>query len=314
MKAAELDRYLTEYSRTSSWNRIKFEKLRVVLSHMRDEGIDYILLKGADVVPRLYGVLGLRALGDVDMLVHEFDLPRLDHVLTRLSYRPRIDGNPAYADRDSILALDIVTNVWYVLDQALIWQRAVQRDFGGLPIRGLGTNDLLIYLIAYSAVHRGYVSTSLARDVALLARKEEVDWDFVVDEVCRCHLKIPIYHGLSFVLTRWAAAPIPDHVLRRLAPSTVIERLWSVSFEKLVTEKPVPELGHLLLFLTRPGWKKWRWLTEAFFPHAAFFKYRYGDQWTTHPSRTRLSRPFQLLARAAMLFVRVIRRLVTARV
>src|SRR5207249_3156974 len=107
MKTAELDRYLTDYSRISSWNRIKFEKLGVVLSHMRDEGIDYILLKGADVVPRLYGVLGLRALGDVDMLVHEFELPRLDQVLTQLGYRPRIDGNPAYADRDGILALDI---------------------------------------------------------------------------------------------------------------------------------------------------------------------------------------------------------------
>ena len=313
MKIADVERYLTDYSRISSWNRIKFEKLRVVLTHMRKEGIECILLKGADVVPRLYGVLGLRAVGDVDMMVHESDLPALDHLLTRLGYRPQIDGNPAYVDPSSILALDIVTNVWYVLDQTVIWQRAVQRDFAGLSIKGLGTNDLLLYLTAYNVVHRGYLSTAFARDVAFLAQTEVIDWDVVVDEARRCHLKIPIYHGLSFVSTRWPGVRIPEDVLRRLAPATVIEQVCALVFDKLVTDERVAELGHLLLFVTRPGRKKWRWLGEAFFPSAAFLKYRYADQWEAHSLLTRLSRPLHLLSQAGRLAVRVLRVLITAR-
>jgi hypothetical protein len=314
MRTAEIERYLLDYSRISSGNRIKFEKLRAVLSQMQKEGIECILLKGADLIPRLYGALGGRPLGDADLLVHESDLPAFDHLLTHLGYRPQIDGNPAYVDPDNILALDIITKVWYADDQDAIWQRAVQRDFEGIPVKGLGANDLLVYLTAYNVVHRGYLSASFARDIAFLVEKEDMDWGFVVDEASRRHLKIPIYHGLSFVVTRYAGVPIPDHVLRSLAPSTVSERLWYWFFQKLVTDKPVAELGHLLLFLTQPGMKKWRWLKDRFSPSDAFLQYRYGDRWNTHPLMTRLCRPFSLMFQAVTLFTRIVRLLITGRV
>jgi len=307
MKIAEIERYLVDYSSISSGNKIRFEKLRAVLSPMRKAGIDCILLKGADLIPRLYGVLGVRPLGDADLLVHEADLPALDQVLTRLGYRPQIDGNPAYVDPEHILALDIITSVWYVEDQTLLWQRSVPRDLQDVQVKGLGASDLLIYLTAYNVIHRGYLSASFARDIAFLVEKEAIDWDFVVEEVCRCRLKIPMYHGLSFVVTRYPRVPISDSVLRRFAPSTVIERFWHLVFEKLVTDKQVGGLGHLLLFLTRPGSKKWRWLQDAFFPSAAFLKCRYGNRWEAHALWTRLSRPFYLLSQAGRLFLRIVR-------
>src|SRR5881296_1192331 len=123
MKAAHIERYVMDYSRISSGNKIKFEKLRAVLSQMQKEGIDCILLKGADLIPRLYGVLGARPMVDVDLLVREQDLPALDHLLTHLGYHPLIDGNPAYVDPDNTLALDIITKVWYVDNQEEIWER-----------------------------------------------------------------------------------------------------------------------------------------------------------------------------------------------
>jgi hypothetical protein len=299
-----------DYSRISSGNKIKFEKLRAVLSQMQKEGIDCILLKGADLIPRLYGVLGLRAMADLDLLVHESDLPPIDHLLTQLGYRPRIDGNPAYVDPDNILVLDIITKVWYADEQDVIWQRAIQRDFEGIPVKGLGRNDLLVYLTAYNVIHRGYLSASFAQDVAFLVRKEDMDWGFVVDEASRCHLKIPMYHGLAFVLTRYPGIPVPDHVLRRLAPSTVSGRLWYWFFQKLVTGKPVAGLGHLLLLLTQPWLKKWRWLRDAFLPSPAFLTYRYGDKWNAHPLATRLGRPFSLMFQAVALFNRIVRLLI----
>ena len=315
MKTTDIERYITDYSRISSGNKLNFEKLRVVLKRMHKAGIDCILLKGADLIFRLYGVLGVRPLGDdADLMVHESDLPAIDHLLTQSGYRPRIDGNPAYVDPGKTLALDIITKVWYVDKQEVIWQRALQRDFEGIPVKGLGRNDLLVYLTAYNVVHRGYLSASFARDIAFLVEKEDMDWDFVVEEASRCHLKIPLYHGLSFVLTRYAGVPIPDHVLRRLAPATLSERLWYWFFQKLVTDKPVAGLGHLLLFLTQPGLKKWRWLRDAFFPSPAFLSYRYGDRWNTHPLVTRLCRPFSLMFQVVTLITRIVRLLISGRV
>ena len=175
MKIAEIERYLVDYSSISSGNKIRFEKLRAVLSPMQKAGIDCILLKGADLIPRLYGVLGVRPLGDADLLVHEADLPALDQVLTRLGYRPQIDGNPAYVDPDNILALDIITSVWYVDDEALLWQRSVPRGLQDVQVKGLGASDLLIYLTAYNVIHRGCLSASFARDIAFLVEKEDID-------------------------------------------------------------------------------------------------------------------------------------------
>jgi len=314
MNTAEAELYFLCYSRISSGNKIKFEKLRAVLKQMQKEGIDCILLKGADLIPSLYGVLGARALGDADLLVHESDLPAIDHLLTRLGYRPLIDGNPAYVDPDNILPLDIITKVWYMDDQSVIWQRAMRRDFERIPIKGMGANDLLVYLTAYNVVHRGCLAEPFGQDIALLVEKEAVDWDFVVEEAVRFHLKIPMYHGLSFVVTRYAGARIPGHVLSSLAPVSLSERLWYWFFQKLVTDQPVAELGHLLLFLTRPGLKKWRWLRDVFSPSPAFLTYRYGDRWKTHPLLTRLRRPFSLLSQAIRLFSRIVRLQITGRV
>jgi hypothetical protein len=80
-----------------------------------------------------------------------------------------------------------------------------------------------------------------------------------------------------------------------------------------VTDKPVAELGHLLLFLTQPGLKKWRWLKDAFFPSEAFLQYRYGARWKTHPLMTRLRRPFSLLFQALRLLSRLVRLQITGR-
>ena len=158
MNATAIDHLIAAYSAVSSANRTKFQKLQVVLARFHEQGIDCILLKGADLLPRLYGVLGLRPMVDVDLLVHDQDLPAIERILREFGYSTQIDGNPVYLDPDSTLALDLTTEIWYLGDQEAIWQRAVQRDFEGTPIKGMGGSDLLIYLTAYNVVHRGTLS------------------------------------------------------------------------------------------------------------------------------------------------------------
>jgi len=305
MNPADLDTLIAACSHVSSDNKTKFEKLQTVLAQFHQHGTDCILLKGADLIPRLYGVLGTRPMVDVDLLVHEQDLPIIGRLLKGLGYRSQIDGNPAYLDPESILLLDIITRVWYVDDQEVIWARAVQRDFNGIPVKGMGANDLLIYLISYAVIHRGALSPAFALDIALLVAKETLDWEFIVDEAYRRHLKIPLYHGLSYV-TKCHHVSIPDQTIRSLAPLSLTEKFHFFLFQKLVIEKPVAGLGFLLLFLTQPGLKKWRWLRDVLFPSPAFLTYRYGERWNTHPLLTRLCRPFSLLSQALRLSLRIL--------
>jgi hypothetical protein len=305
MNAADLDTLVAAYSRVSSANKTKFEKLQAVLAEFHHQGIDCILLKGADLIPRLYGVFGARPMADVDLLVHEADLPVIDRGLKTLGYRPHIDGNPAYVDPEHKLDLDVVTDIWYMDDPAIIWQRAVQREFQGSPIQGMGSNDLLLYLTAYVVVYRGRLSPSFAQDLALLIEKEQIEWPFVLSEACRYHLKIPLYHGLAYAI-RGNQAKVPPEVLGLLAPSGVRERLLCWLLQKLVTETYIQGLSFFLLFITQPGVKRLRWLKQSLFPPPSFLKYRYGPRAETRPVRIRALRLWNLLYQAALLLGRIL--------
>src|SRR2546422_6572080 len=210
MKTTDIERYLTDYSRISSGNKSKFEKLSAVLSQMQKAGIDCILLKGADLIPRLYGVLGARPLGDADLLVHESDLPAIDHLLTHLGYRPLIDGNPAYVDPDNILALDIITKVWYLDDQQVIWRRAVQRDFEGIPSKGIDRKSTRLNsshgYISYAVFCLKKKNTMLVkldrRGFHIATEPEALCWDKYRTSTARLHFVnptmgyMPLLHAL----------------------------------------------------------------------------------------------------------------------
>jgi hypothetical protein len=248
-------------------------------------------------------------MADVDLLVRQRDLPTIDRVLQELGYLPQIDGNPAYRHPDNGLALDLLTEIWYADDTEGIWRRAIPHDLGGLPVLGMGAEDLLVFLTAYVVVYRGHFSPSFSQDLGLLIRKEPPNWEFVLGEADRRHLRIPLFHGLSYATARGAA--VPPEVLARLAPVDTGEKLLAFLLRRLVRERPLEDLGHFLLLITRPRRKKFRWLRQAFSPSMEFMKYRYGSRGQTHPWWTRIARAFYLVARAQSLSAKILCRLVT---
>jgi hypothetical protein len=302
------DPLIEAYAQVSRANRRSFQALATVLSDFHAHGVDVLVLKGADVLPRLYGVWGARPLTDVDLLVRDADLSRIDRIVRARGYRPLIDGNPAYRDPDGSLALDLVTAVWYAEDAEDIWRRAVRRELAGVGVRAMGAEDLLIYLTAYSVLHRGHFVPSFASDLALLVRKEQLDWDLVVEEATRRHLRIPLHHGLSHAASR-ELVPIPDHVWRRLAPTGPAELALRCLLRALVTEERLDGLGHFLLLVSLPGARRWRRLRQAAWPSAAFLGWRYGQAHADRAGRTRLVRVVHLLVKGLLLTGAIVGRL-----
>lgn len=318
MTVSSPDKLVEAYAQVGSANRRSLEALSVVLTQFRAHGIPCILLKGADLLSRLYGVWGLRPMVDADLLVRERDLPIIDRVLLDLGYRPQIDGNPAYHNPGSALALDLVTEIWYTDDQEGIWQRAVPRNLGNLghlgdlPVLGMGAEDLLLYLTAYVVLHRGHFSPTFPQDLSLLARKEPLNWDFILEEADRHHLKIPLFHGLSYAIGHGVAAILPD-ALAKLAPVSAREKLLAFLLRRLVREQPVEDMGHFLLLITKPRGRKWRWFRQYFLPSPAFLKYRYGQRGTARPIWTRLHRAVYLAAHAVRLSAHIVYLLILRR-
>jgi hypothetical protein len=302
------DTLINAYAQVSAANQCAIGALAAVLTQFHKHSIDCLLLKGADILSRLYGVRGVRPMADVDLLVRERDMPAIDRLFRNLGCRPVIDGNPAYEAPDQSLVFDLITTIWYAEDTDAIWRRAIQRTVEGVPVKAMGTDDLFIYLTAYSVLHRGYFPPSFARDIALLIEKEPPNWTFILEEAVRVNLKLPLYHGLSYA-TRKESIPMPAHVPVCLAPASRIERIALSVLGKLVTDIPLDGLGHLLLPAFLPGRKKWRHLRQVLWPSPDFLRCRYGEHGAASPLRTRLARTAQLTIQANCLLGRIVWRL-----
>jgi hypothetical protein len=313
MPSSILDDLLEAYTQVSIRNRAMLEEFRLIAQRFRQQGIEFIVLKGADILSRLYGVRGARPLSDVDLLVHESDLPAIDRELRNLGFTQQIDGNPAYVSAGRTLSLDLITTLWYLNQPELdsVWKRVRRRSVDAMTISCLDTADLLIYLTAYNVIHRGHLSASFVHDMKLLIEKEAPDWPVVVARTRQAKLHVPLFHGLSHVVKIFPVLPIPDNVLAMLGPIKRHEKMLAWLLRKLVTTEPLPELGHLLLFLTQPGSDKMGWLKRRLFPSATFLSYRYGPAGQVLPWKTRLSHFYHLTTAALDLIRRVLCRLTT---
>ena len=311
MPSSTLDDLADAYTNVSLINKRLLDECEVVGQAFQRLGIECILLKGADLLSRLYGMRGTRPLSDVDLLVHEQDLPSIHRLLMESGFTQQIDGNPAYCSSQSTLSLDLVSELWYLDEEGLaaVWARARTRLFGQLTVKQLASDDLLLYLTAYSVVHRGHLSPSFFTDLRLLIEKEPLHWPTLVEQASRQHLKIPLYHGLRQLALSNSITGIPSTVFQQLAPSTMAEQILEFLFRRLVTTQPLPEIGHLLLWITQPPGHKLAWLRRTLFPPALFLTYRYGNESVTRPWRTRITRWWQLVRAGNILIARMLIRL-----
>ena len=312
MPSSTLDDLADAYTQVSLINKCLLDEWEIVGQAFYRQGIECIVLKGADLLSRLYGVRGTRPLSDVDLLVHEQDLPAIHRLLIETGFAQQIDGNPAYCSSQSTLTLDLVSELWYLDEEGLaaLWARARTRPLGQLTVKQLGSDDLLLYLTAYAVVHRGYLSPTFFTDLRLLIEKEPLHWPMLVEEASRRHLKIPLYHGLRQLALSNSTTGIPSTVIQQLAPATMAEQTLEFLFRRLVTTQSLPELGHFLLWITQPPGRRLAWLHRTIFPSSLFLAYRYGDESVKRPWQTKITRWWQLARAGNILIARMLIRLV----
>lgn len=284
------------YAKIVEANRRQLLRLDTLLAAFEQAGIEFLPLKGADLLGRVYaGALGLRPMTDVDLLFHRDDIHKIERILIERGFRPCQDGNLSYVSPDGALLLDMISDIWYLKEIGGVWKRAAARPVAGRIRRVMHPEDALIYLVAYQTIHRGRLDPQMAKDAAALihAEKSLIDWHRIIEEIDACGLRIPLHHGLSYVRDA-GSAEIPAWVFDALDPPAS-ERRAAALFRRLVTEKGVAQLGYLLLVISRPGWRnKLHALGEALFPPKEFLKYRYGEKDLWNRARIRVTRPFYL--------------------
>lgn len=311
MPSSTLDGLADAYARVSRGNAAALEQFHDLAALLERAQIPFLILKGLDVLIRLYGIRGTRPLADVDLLVRDSDLSMIDRILTEAGYRPQIDGNPCYTSPGNGLAFDLVTTLWYLDEQGLaeLWRNARLHVLPQRTVSLLAPEDLLIHLTAYAVIHRGAFTAAWEQDLRLLLLRDRIDWESVASKSRQHALATPLFYGLTWLHQRMPDLPIPASTLHALAPAGVFDRglLWLLG--SLVTSRPIPEIGHLLIWLTKPTGQKWSWIFHTLFPSRPFLTYRYGAAATGRPILTRCRRIIGLASSGLILAARIIRRL-----
>ena len=256
------------YLASAGRNTLLYHDLGQVLGALREDNIPVIALKGAHLAQIVYGDIALRPMGDIDLLVRESDLPRVEKKLLKMEYH--IFGvREWYANYRYKLEFQrtgrgtTVEVHWslldatspFTLDVAGLWQRARPATLAGVKVKVLSPEDLLLYACLHTSFCDRFPGVKPLCDIAEIMRhyRNEIDWDQVV---WRAHQwKASRYIFLTLYITgRLLAADVPDNVLDRLRPDDFNPNVLSWAVEQTLAEKTnTPRIVINFFELCRPG-------------------------------------------------------------
>ncbi len=175
-------------------NMALYAELHRLLDALDAAAIPVVPYKGPALAVSLYGNIALREFRDLDLLVRPEDVLRVKPLLLDRGYRPEYSLSEA-AERIHLRescdyqfgrsrGRGVVEVHWALLPRYLsrpmesgCWQRLVPRMLGNRQVRGLASEDLLLYLCGHGTKH-GWERLTWLVDVAECVRADAgLDWD-----------------------------------------------------------------------------------------------------------------------------------------
>ncbi len=216
-------------------------ELHTVLSALLAAGITPIVFKGAALGRTVYPDSICRPMGDLDLWIEPAELPHVQDVLRRLGYaqitnpdRPpalmtqfggeiHMSGVPS--DTGLIeLHLSVFLGEWLRhaarVDETSVRVRVSSLELESVPVRLMSPEDALIQSATHLVINH-QVSFFAARnllDMALLARRQSIDWDAVVQRAQAWRLAAVVWLALNLAVNLLGLTEA-DAAVRVLAPS-----------------------------------------------------------------------------------------------
>jgi hypothetical protein len=300
-----------DYFATMARNLARRRELGRLADELRRHQIDVMVLKGAALVPLVHHDPGVRPMDDLDLLVHPDDLPHAEQVVQAAGYRSS-DTTPATAQPDddhhhlpSLVRDDgtFTVELHHKLgssgsppdfDVAGVWARALPFDAGDTTCLRPSDEDLLAHVGLHFLIDRVRLFSRRAlRQVCdisaiLAAFRDTLDWDRVIADADERGYAPALALALGTAIAV-ADAPLPDHVLAKLAPAPVVpdaaetvrrrvlrDPAWMV-LERFTSRQP--SVLHLLP--PNPG----RWSSAADAPPPTAGRMEGYEEWLAASSR-----------------------------
>jgi len=249
-------------------------------------------LRGLELAERLYGDIGGRPMGDLDLLVRKEHLPEVAAILRGFGFR-EMDRRAGFAQEFSYtLKFFKDHHGWIVIephwtltyppfqgriDMDGVWQRCARGRVVGVESWLLGREDLLLHLCLH-LVHREGTAPFLwwyELDRLVRQSREALDWSRFLSVAQEARLEFLLSRALGEVKALFAT-PIPAEVLGALTVQrrrSLEERLARL----LAGTSSVDGKESLAVLFTLKGFRpKLRYAFAILFPSAEFMRLQYG--------------------------------------
>ncbi|MFO7926260.1 MAG: nucleotidyltransferase domain-containing protein [Halobacteriota archaeon] len=247
---------LTDRTRSTAMQNIRFaSELRELLEAFEERGVRALPFKGPALEAFAYGDVGMRAYGDLDVLVPREDVTEAVDVLETRGYEwedvPRLDDSPILGgpftkplvaeyelqrdgttvevrwrigDADQPFAPDVET----------LWERRETVAVAGYDVPVLAPEDRLRMLAFHGTKHKWHL-LKWACDFVAAVVATDMDWPDLLDEARQHGDGRRLLIGVSLI-DRLFDVSVPDAVRTRLEADPRAERLAAAAIEELYTE------------------------------------------------------------------------------
>lgn len=263
---------LTERTRSTAMRNVRLAtELHELLEALNERGVRALPFKGPVLEAFAYGEVGMRAYGDLDVLVPREDVTDAVDVLEARGYEwenvPRLDDSPILGGRFTMplvaeyeLQRDRVDVEirWQVGDTAqpfspdvkTLWERRETLTVAGSDVPTLAPEDRLRMLAFHGTKHKWHLLKWACDFVAALAATD-VDWKRTLEEARRHGDERRLLIGVALIDQLFEVA-VPAPVRERLADDPRASRLAAAAVAELCSETTDrPERNDQLAYTAR---------------------------------------------------------------
>ncbi|HRJ42452.1 MAG: nucleotidyltransferase family protein [Caldilineaceae bacterium] len=228
--------------RNAAHNLALSAELKRMAALFHAQKIPIVVLKGTYLAAVVYGNLALRKMVDMDLLVPVEKLGQAAALLEAQGYQPRttytvetgmqISQHLPRFVKPAVASIELHWNIvapdrGCAINPNELWTRAESVTLAGVPLLGLGKEDLLLHLLLHvSYGHRFEMGLRPACDVAAIIRHfgEALDWSLVMARARNWQAQRGVYLALRLAQEMVGAA-VPEVVLAGLRPADLDEAI-----------------------------------------------------------------------------------------
>ena len=232
-----------------------------ISAQFRDNGIEFLPLKGPVLALTVYDSTYLRPYTDLDLLIKKRDLALAQQLLIAAGYTifeeghvlPQVVNDLGYnyhtvfVRRNNNIQIELhwglITSFdLYRVDVDDLWKQLVSIQLNGVEILSLPPRDQLLMLSLHGAKHR-WGRLKWLYDIAIFVRKQpDLDWSLVIEEAHELHIKRILLMNL-WLTHIMLNQPLPKEVADQIQHDSLVKPLcafaerWTITGSRSSIEK-----------------------------------------------------------------------------